>query len=1009
MKKQILSVLLATIMVVGLLTGFALTASAADTGTTVLPVENGTVEFDATDANPGDIITVTVTPDDGCVVNTWNLGGEYAAVYVGENTFQYCWNSNEKLVEDFALIPGCAIYFDCTGAPAQWDIGYSRLICIQEDLTYHPFYILETEEDLWYATVPDGAIAIYFQNYLPGQPEELVPGGYQWTHTYEVEAGKTYTYGKCEDTDNDHWCDVCYMPLSDLCSDEDNDHLCDVCYMPMSGLCSDEDNDHWCDVCDMHMSALCSDDNNDHECDICEVWISFCIDEEGNDFQCDICGEWMIPYLDMDAVAGDQQITVTWTALSDVEAVFDGVTYSVLVTDEDGNEDTYTDYSRDGDACTAVITGLTNDVTYSVYVEVTCEDWDGYSTCSGDDATPYSASATVPGVPADVQAVAGPKQITVTWTAPENGGAKILGYEIEYAPKGAEAGNYGGTYGVDADTTSATIADLEASTEYEIKVRAINAVGSGAYSDAVYATPEELTLYDLWIFGWQVTSADASDIFGVGQISYDAATSTLTLTDAVLEWGYTTAALIHCGEGLPSLTIKGVDTEAEGDNSIIGMGSAISAGDTDLIFEGSFGEISSADMYAVFAKSVTVAEGCTIGDIGGTAGTAVYGSDFVTIAGTVGDIQGTSCGISSDGDISVSGKAGNITGKTYGIYTNGMLIISAPIEISGDVAIAAGNGIGTSNVAVSVPADYVFGAVEVRENEYYTTVGTEDDEANFTPATTVKYVIGHSVIVDDTVSGGVVWVDKDCVAAGTHVNVYVSPDEGMYVDGITVKDESGKEIPVTANGDDTYTYEQPDGNVTVTAAFTAVYYTVTVPAEQIGYKLETDVTKVKHGGDVYISVVLKEGYEKTDAFAVKVNGKKVELTEYDNVVVQAAEDLVITVEGVALKTYVITFTDENGVYKTLNVKHGDKIEMPEPPAKEGYTVEWDTVIDTATGDATVKAVYTKNSAPVSSGSQSPNTGDNSDLWLWVTLLFVSGAAVLAITVCDRKEKAAINR
>lgn len=55
--------------------------------------------------------------------------------------------------------------------------------------------------------------------------------------------------------------------------------------------------------------------------------------------------------------------------------------------------------------------------------------------------------------------------------------------------------------------------------------------------------------------------------------------------------------------------------------------------------------------------------------------------------------------------------------------------------------------------------------------------------------------------------------------------------------------------------------------------------------------------------------------------------------------------------------------DENGVCKTLTVKHGDKVEMPEPPTKDGYTVKWETVIDTATGDATIKAVYTKNSTP----------------------------------------------
>ena len=39
-------------------------------------------------------------------------------------------------------------------------------------------------------------------------------------------------------------------------------------------------------------------------------------------------------------------------------------------------------------------------------------------------------------------------------------------------------------------------------------------------------------------------------------------------------------------------------------------------------------------------------------------------------------------------------------------------------------------------------------------------------------------------------------------------------------------------------------------------------------------------------------------------------------------------------------------------------------------------------------------------------STSPNTGDNSNLWLWFALLFVSGTGIFAITVYDRKRKVA---
>lgn len=73
------------------------------------------------------------------------------------------------------------------------------------------------------------------------------------------------------------------------------------------------------------------------------------------------------------------------------------------------------------------------------------------------------------------------------------------------------------------------------------------------------------------------------------------------------------------------------------------------------------------------------------------------------------------------------------------------------------------------------------------------------------------------------------------------------------------------------------------------------------------------------------------------------------------------------------KNYTLTFMDENGVYKTLIGKHGEAVEMPEVPTKDGYTVAWETVIDIATGDATIEAVYTANS-----GGDARGTGFSSN-------------------------------
>ena len=93
--------------------------------------------------------------------------------------------------------------------------------------------------------------------------------------------------------------------------------------------------------------------------------------------------------------------------------------------------------------------------------------------------------------------------------------------------------------------------------------------------------------------------------------------------------------------------------------------------------------------------------------------------------------------------------------------------------------------------------------------------------------------------------------------------------------------------------------------------------------------------------------------------------------------------------------------DENGVYKTLIHKHGEAVTMPEAPAKDGYTVTWDTTIEKATDNATVNAVYTKNAV-----SDNPHTGDNSNLGLWVFLLVLSCCSMIALIVIDKKRKIA---
>ncbi|MBR0441631.1 MAG: Ig-like domain-containing protein, partial [Firmicutes bacterium] len=112
------------------------------------------------------------------------------------------------------------------------------------------------------------------------------------------------------------------------------------------------------------------------------------------------------------------------------------------------------------------------------------------------------------------------------------------------------------------------------------------------------------------------------------------------------------------------------------------------------------------------------------------------------------------------------------------------------------------------------------------------TVKTEDGE--FTAVCTVKVTKKSSgggsssgsddkpvskIEVPEETENGEVTVEKDKAAEGSKVTIKVDPDEGYVVDEVTVTDKKGNKIPVTDNGDGTYTFTMPDTEVSVDASF----------------------------------------------------------------------------------------------------------------------------------------------------------------------------------------------
>ncbi len=96
---------------------------------------------------------------------------------------------------------------------------------------------------------------------------------------------------------------------------------------------------------------------------------------------------------------------------------------------------------------------------------------------------------------------------------------------------------------------------------------------------------------------------------------------------------------------------------------------------------------------------------------------------------------------------------------------------------------------------------------------------------------------------------------------------------------------------------------------------------VNIPTNQVGYTLNVDHTVVDYNESSILTFALNKGYSKTNEFAIKVNGKTVQLDDHNRyTITNIQKDTYITVEGVADITAPVTEikVSENTWGKILN-------------------------------------------------------------------------------------------
>jgi len=547
----------------------------------------------------------------------------------------------------------------------------------------------------------------------------------------DVEAILEYNCVTCIDENGDHWCDFCEIRISE-CADEDSDHHCDVCWEYLSDLCTDgEEIDHVCGVCGEYLSELCGDENGDHICDTetCGTVIGPCKDEDpedhicdnedcGNEMStceecdwnddniCDLCGKNIHPgagELNIDAVAGDGTITVTWDALED--AGTDKVaSYTVSCCLEETFEPLQQAvYEPGSESYAHTFSGLDNNVVYDVSVDAV------YTQIEEGHEDPFSATAittvtALPGAPTILSVECGYHSVTVEWEAPENKGfPDILYYVITAEQNGMGVGTEVEATG--EETMRCTLNGILNGQTYQINVTAVNDIGQGAVATTTVEIP--LIPYQLEIGGVVVTEENMDDVLGDGTVSLNPRTATLTLNNAhinVTEGSYgirskTALKLELIDEN--SITCSGVyGIHSTDDVTVSGSGSLdVTANDVGIYIAGGYevGGLYLKDDVTLNVTSDNVTSGNSYGV---RVDDVLEVRDNATLIATAGTAPERSCGIYAYDQFNVYDKA-EVTAsgadQSVDLNTDCDGIRATHITIEGGTVTATGGKAATTN------------------------------------------------------------------------------------------------------------------------------------------------------------------------------------------------------------------------------------------------------------------------------------------------------------------------
>ena len=194
--------------------------------------------------------------------------------------------------------------------------------------------------------------------------------------------------------------------------------------------------------------------------------------------------------------SGDSQVTLTWSISPSALEKISGY----RIREYQYGSDSFITHPIAGKTTSATITGLKNGVPYGFSIIAVSQDGIG-PTSTMVYSTPL-AIKTVKGAPnviTSLAATAGDNQVSLSWTAPENNGSPITGYNIMQFQAGSNSFT---TFPKSSTSTSAVMTGLTNGETYSFKVVAVNSFGEGPESNTVVATPTkpgQNLILPLWV------------------------------------------------------------------------------------------------------------------------------------------------------------------------------------------------------------------------------------------------------------------------------------------------------------------------------------------------------------------------------------------------------------------------------------------------------------------------------------------------------------------------------